>query len=339
MLSWLIACASVAAAQTGDEPLAVRNVRFTGDAAPASEAFDTLFTDHKRHGRSPIDALCACLLEARRIAESHGRLDFSAVVDVADADGPIDVTVHVRMGSTYSVGRIDFTGHHAINDSTLRRAMTLRERDVFDVGQLRRSLTRLSGIGVIEPLTLSGVSVTRNADGATADLIIPLRERPRRWWSLSGPIIPGVGSYQASISSRLPPWGRGILEASTYYVSFNLFGLAKPLVRVLPFASKADSTIVALERPYLPGQGLLSGFVWTPTLSVQSTLAHNGRQHLARAVRAVLDTEIPDSLVVPVTGRAAAGDEVLVCRPPSPRLRWLRRGAAIAADLALAALP
>jgi hypothetical protein len=41
---------------------------------------------------------------------------------------PIDVTAHVRIGPQYSVGRIQFTGHGTINDSTLRRAFTLRER-------------------------------------------------------------------------------------------------------------------------------------------------------------------------------------------------------------------
>jgi hypothetical protein len=64
--------------------------------------------------------------------------------------------------------------------------------------------------------------------------------------------------------------GGPILEASTYYFTFNLLGLARPLLIRLPFTSKAGSAIVGLERP---------------------------------------------------------------------RLRWLRRGAAVAADVALAALP
>lgn len=338
MIACVVAGPSVAAAQVSGDPVAIRDVRFTGDAALIPDALDTLFEDHRQRGRSAIDALCACLLEARRIAESDGRLDFSAGVEVPDAGAVIDLTTHVRMGSAYLVGRIDFTGHHAINDSTLRRAMTLYERDVFNVEKLRRSLARLSTIGLIEPLTLADVQVTRNADGVTADLIIPLRERRRPWWSLSGPVIPGLGSYQASISSRLPPWGRGVFEASTYFVSFNLLGLAKPLLRVLPFASKADSAIVALERPYLPGQGLLSGFAWAPTMSAQSTLLRYGRQHLARGVRAALDAELSDVLVVPVSGEGRLASEVLVCNPPGPRLRWLRRGAALAADLALATL-
>lgn len=336
-LLYLVAHASISAAQPTGETLAVREVRFTGDALLTSAALDAHLTRHREHGKPTIDALCACLHDARRIAESQGRLDFTAAVDIADAGGPVDVTAHVRMGSAYAVGRIDFTGHRTISDATLRRAMTVRERQLFDVGELRRSLGRLNDLGLIVPLTLTDVSVTRNADGVTADLVIPLHER-RRWWSLSGPIIPGLASYRASISSRLPPWGRGILEASTYHVTFNLLGLARPLLRVLPFVSKADSAIVELERPYLHGQGLLSGFAWTPTVSVQSALAHYGREQLARRVGAALAAEVGDALLVPVRGAARTAGDVLVCDPPAPRLRWLRRGAMMAANLALSAL-
>jgi Surface antigen variable number repeat len=286
----------------------------------------------------PADALCAQLLDARRIAESQGRLDFSAVVEAAGNGGAVNLTPHVRMGSAYAVGRINFTGHRAINDSTLRRAMALRERDVFDVGKLRRSLAQLNDTGLIEPLTIADIVVTRNSDRVTADVTIPLRERGRRWWSLSGPVIPGLGSYHASISSRLPAWGRGIIDASTYYATFNLLGLARPLLGVLPLVSKSPPTIVALERPYLPGQGLLSGFALSPELSARSTLAHYGRTQLSRIVRAMLDETSIDSLAVPITGSGQAAGELLVCNPPKPRLWWLRRGAIQATDLALAAL-
>jgi outer membrane protein assembly factor BamA len=81
----------------------------------------------------------------------------------------------------HAVGRINFAGHSRINDSTLRRAMTIYERDLLDVGQLRRSLARINDIGVFEPLTLADISVVDRDDGVTADLTIPLRERKRRW--------------------------------------------------------------------------------------------------------------------------------------------------------------
>ena len=255
-------------------------------------------------------AVCRALLDARRVAESEGRLDFSVAVDGAGDE----VTARVQMGSPYNVGRITFTGHDGINDSTLRRAMTLYERDRFDVTKLRRSLTRINGLGVFEPVTLSDLQIANRADGITADLTIPLRERKRRWWSVSGPVVPGLGWLQASISSRLPPWGRGVFEASTYFVTFNAIGF-----------------VPALVRPVIPGQEWFSGFVISPKLSPRKMVTHYGTTHLARSVGSLLEADEAEPLVVP-----RSDGEMLVCHPPKARLWWLRRGLATAVNIALA---
>jgi hypothetical protein len=333
-----LACvAATATASPAAEP--VRQVRFTADPAPSSDVLNKRFEELRAKGRSPLDALCACLLGARDIAESQGRIDFAVVVEAADAAETADLTAHVRMGSAYSVGRITFVGHRGTSESTLRRAMTLNERGLFDVRKLRRSLARLNETGLIDRLTSADIAVLRNADGVTADVTIPVRERKRRWWSLSGPAIPGLGgSLRASISSRLPPWGQGLFEASTYYVTFNAIGLSKPLLHLLPFISKAEAApLIALERPYIPGQALLSGFAISPSLSPQEMLTRYARTHLARGIHAALDDARADALAVPVTAHGRPGSELLVCTPPKPRLWWLRRGGALAIDLAMAA--
>ena len=286
--------------------------------------------------RQPADAMCAWVLEARRIAESQGRLDFSVAIETSDDLAPVGVTVHLRMGSQYLVGRIDFTGHVNVNDSTLRRAFTLREGELFDVGQLRRSLARLNEIGLTVPVTLADVVVTRRQDGVTADITIPLRKRGWRSWSLSGPIVPGLGSYRASISSRLPVWGRGALDASTYLVTLNLLALARPSLGVLSVLSKAPP--IVLERPYLPGQGLLSGFAVSAQLSPWTTVAHYGRTHLRRGLHARLDDQSKQTLAVPIVGAGRTEGEFLVCEPEASRWRWLRRGAVHAIGVALGAV-
>ncbi len=286
---------------------------------PAGRPREVRFT-----GPSAVDELCACLLDARRSAEAQGRLDFIAAVEFAGTGGPVDVTARIWMGLTHAVGRINFAGHSGINDSTLRRAMTIYERDLLDVGQLRRSLARINDIGVFVPLTLADISVVHRDDGVTADLTIPLRERKRRWWSVSGPVFPGIGSLRTSLASRLPPWGRGIFEATTYFVSLNVAGFAKPFL--------------ALERHVIPGQELLSGFAVSPALSPRAMLMHYGGTHLAHGISAMLDGEVHDPLAVTVTSAGRPRDEPLVCVPPKPRLWWLRRGAAAAVNMALAAL-
>ena len=285
-----------AAAQPGENP---RELRFSGASA--------------------VNALCSDLLDASRRAEAEGRLDFTAEVESSGSD----VTARIRMGPAYSVGRINFAGHSRINDTTLRRAMTIYERDRLDVGQLRRSLGRINDLGIFESLTLADITVAHRDDGVSADLTIALRERKRRWWSVSGPTLPGIGLLQASVASRLPPWGRGVFEAATYFVSLNITGFAKPFL--------------ALERPVVPGQELFSGFAIS-ALSPRAMLTHYGRTHLAHAIGGKLNSDVRDALAVPVISAGLIEEEPLICKPPTPRLQWLRRGATTAVNIALAAL-
>ncbi len=294
--------------------------------APAAAAGQPTGHPHEVRfsGPSALNALCACLLDARRSAEAQSRLDFTADVEFAGTGGPLDVTARIWMGPAHAVGRINFAGHFRIDDSTLRRAMTIHERDRLDVRQLRRSLARINDIGVFEPLTLADISVVDRDDGVTADLTIRLRERQRRWWSVSGPVLPGIGALRASVASRLPPWGRAVFAAATYFVSLNVAGFAKPFL--------------ALERPLMPGQELLSGFAVSPAVSPRGMLMHYGRTHLAHGMIALLDGEVLDPLAVPVTSAGRLQAEPLVCVPPKPRLWWLRRGAAAAVNVALPAL-
>jgi hypothetical protein len=299
---WLAVIAPAAAA--GQSLVPPREVRFSGPSA--------------------MDELCACLLDARRSAEAQGHLDFTAEVESVGTGGQLELTARISEGSAYAVGRIDFTGHSGINDSSLRRTMTIYERDLLDVGQLRRSLARINAIGVFETLTLADIRIARQDDGATADLTIPLRERKRRWWSLSGRIFPDIGTLQASVSSRLPPWGRGVFEATTYFVSLNMAGFGSPFL--------------ALQRPVIPGQELLSGFALSPVLSPRAMLMHYGRTHLAHGIGAVLDDASIDPLAARITSAGPLEAAPLICVPPKPRLWWLRRGATAVSNIALTAV-
>lgn len=288
-------------------------------AQPAGRLREMRFT-----GPSAADALCECLLNEWRSAEAQGRLDFAVEVASAGTGESAGMIARIWMGSPHAVGRISFAGHSNVNDTTLRRAMTIHERELLDVRQLRRSLVRINDLGVFEPVALGDISMVRRDDGVTADLTIQLRERKRRWWSISGPMFPGIGWLQASVASRLPPWGRGIFEAATYFVSLNLAGFATPFL--------------ALERPVIPGQEWLSGFAISPALSPRRMLMHYGRTHLAHAIGAKLNRDVPEPLVIPVTSASQLDDEPVVCTPPTPRWWWLRRGAGAAVNLALAAL-
>jgi hypothetical protein len=308
-------------------------------------------------GEFPVGDFCKCLLDAKRDAEAQGRLDFAAELEISPVTGEsppvsgatwVDVTARVRTGSPYTVGRINFSGHHRISDSTLRGAMVLQEGALFDLAKLRRSLVRLNRAGLMEAIAPDDVEIERHSRDLTADVTISLRERRRGRWSLSGPVFATgfTGPLEAAISSRLPTWGRGIFEAATYYLTFSLIGLPNPLIKLLPVASHPRlAPVLVLERPYLPGQALFSGFALSPKRSVRTFVESYGATHLRRAVGAALDgsQSMPSTLVVPIEPlHADAGSERssvawLICEPPEARLRWLRRVAGYAADLTLGA--
>jgi hypothetical protein len=291
-LSFVLLAAVNGAAQSGD----IHELRFTGPSAEKD--------------------LCSHLFDARRVAESQGRLDFAAEIASAGADDSTELIARVWMGPPFAIRRISFSGNVNLNDSTLRRAMLIQERDLLDVGRLRRSLERINQLGVFERLTLSDVMVTRLPDGVSADLTLPLRARKLRWWSLSAPFFPGRIPLRASLASRLPPWGRRAFEAATYVVSLNVTGFARPFLM--------------LERPVIPGQELLSGFAITSDLSSKVTVLHYARTQLGRIVGAKLSGTAEDAMSVPMTVSGGADYEPFVCQAPKPRLRWLRRGAEMA---------
>src|SRR5262245_11094687 len=128
MLMLVIGVVSGAAAQPV-ELQSVRQASLIGDDPVAADVIDAFRTNHGDTSR-PADVMCACLLEARRIAESQGRIDFSVAIETGEDVAPIGVTARLSMGSQYVVGRIDFTGHVNVNDSTLRHAFTLREGEL-----------------------------------------------------------------------------------------------------------------------------------------------------------------------------------------------------------------
>lgn len=271
-------------------------------------------------GPSAQEDLCAYLLDARQTAEEHGRLDFSVDVEAVTSGAAPGFVARVRNGSPVAIHHIQFVGNHKIDDTTLRRAMLVKERDHLNVNDLDRSLERINEIGVFEPIHSADVGVAMLDDGVSADLTIPLRARKARWWSLSPAMFPSM-RLEAAVSSRLPPWGSGLFQAATYVTSLTFVGFSGPML--------------ALSRPMLPGQEWLSGFAITSNRSPRTMLLHYGRTHAARAIDRMLDGGGGDSLVVPVKSSAQPDRAPLVCKPPRERLWWLRRGASAVAKIAL----
>jgi hypothetical protein len=260
-------------------------------------------------GPSARKALCDCLADARRMAEREGRLDFSVNVESSGSGANETFTARIARGVPYAVGRINFTGHSRLDDTTLRRAMLLREHELLDVRRLRRSIERINGLGIFDTLTLDDVHVDRLTDGVTVDVTIALHEREPRWWSLSSPIIAGLGGLQAQIAWRLPPWGRGIFKVATSFISLSAIGFAPP--------------VLALELPILPGREWLSGFIAGPQISLAAMLRHYGRAHAIHAMDVMLDAADEDSFNVPITPVDPSHAWSIVCQQRPVAVRWL----------------
>jgi len=310
--------------------------------------------------------LCRCLQKAREESEKRGELTFSPRLEVksaaeselsegrawtgnsATADTPVTLEVKLEPTPTYRVGKIDFTGHCALSDSTLRRALVLREGEVFDRDRLRRSLARLNRLAFIEPVAQADVRVKPAPEAGVVNLTIPIKEKPRGFWALSGPLAPvgALSPLNFSIGSRLPAWGRGPLELSTYYAIMSfvawpvaLGGLVSPL---------GWRPLLALQRPYMPNERWQSGFFIAPQLGWRGMAAGYGFTHLAELVKSGLgagalrapETAIPVSWQSPRRHEAAYTPAVgtLQCEEVKPSLAWLRNAGSLVADLAITGL-
>jgi outer membrane protein insertion porin family len=285
---------------------------------------------------SDVRGLCSSLLDGRRSAQRDGVLDFSATMEVRRVEAapgilPVaDLTAHVEEGAPYRLGRIEFTGNHHYSDSAVRRNMLLDEGQPLDSLLLRKSVARLNRSGWFEPIADTGIGIYRDATAGTANVTLALTERKYRAWSISGPVGPMSvsGPLQASISSRLPAWGRGLLELSTYTASFSLVAFAHPILPFLSVASKSPILpILALQRPFTLGEGWRSGFIVAPQLGWQrSVLGYATTQLQQRLLnRLASDRALEEDL--PVTVAGPQGEMTLSCTPPKPRFSSLRWGA------------
>lgn len=316
-------------------------------------------------GNYPAQALCRSLLEAQESSERQGALNFAARVEVEPSqpaspaeslpsgDHWVNLTSAAEAGPPYTLGRIEFRGHHAVSDLTLRRALPLEEGEWFDRAALRRGLARLNETGLFEPLTEGDVVAGLDPEKRLVHLTLWLREKPRGRWTLAGPLGPLslAGPLQFSIGSRLPAWGRGPLELSTYTATFSLLVFSQPALRALSLAPRRSwLPLVGLERSYLPGQRWQSGFLVAPQLGWQGMLTSYGLTQARHRLLGALATDpgAGDGLAVPVRWRAAKAERGsaeprplghLLCEASKPRWAWLRAAGLLALDVLLAVRP
>jgi len=270
--------------------------------------------------------LCSCLLTARRDAERKGVLDFSASLNIRRLDPEsAALAARIEQGPPYNVGRIEFTGNHHYAGAAVRRNFRLDEGRPLDRHLLRSSLARLNQTLQFEPIDDHALTIQPHPEAGVADVLVQLTERKTRAWAISGPVGPAslAGPLQASLSSRLPPWGKGLFELSTYSASVSLIAFAHPIIPLL--AAPRFRPVVALQRPFTPGEGWKSGFLIAPQLGWQrSALMYAFTQLQHRLQPPALEPDLP------VTVERPQGAATMMCEAPKPRFAAWRNTVAIA---------
>jgi len=317
------------------------NVRLEGTEIQAGGAHIRIFIQSGPHYQvhkftidgTPAASVCLCLLAARREAQRQGILDFTATLHVVPADPSVDLIATTERGREYRVGRIDFIGHHHYSDATLRRNFLLDEGQLLDEQQLRKSIGRLNRSNLFEPIAEKNFAIRTNEATGIANVIVRVIERKRGAWNLSGPIGPAsfAGPLEASISSRLPPWGAGLFELSTYTASVSMFAFAHPILPLLAIGNKHPLLpVVVLARPFLPSYGWKSGLSFAPQLGWRaSALSYAMVQTQQRLLPALSGDR---GLISPltVTVQRDKGESVMFCEQPKPRLAHVRNIASLA---------
>jgi outer membrane protein insertion porin family len=280
---------------------------------------------------------CSALFVARRQAEHDGILDFTVNLQVqpteaSTKDAPeADLNASIDRGSPFHVGRIEFTGNRHFTEAAVRSNFLLDEGDLLDEHLLRKSMARLNEANFFEPVSEHNTIIHTDPKTGIADIDIRVMERKRGSWNLSGPVGPAsvAGPLEASIRTRLPAWGSGLLEASTYTVSLSMFAFVHsflpiagvPNIPLIPFA--------ALNRPYTPGAGWKSGFMIIPQLGWQYMVLGYGVTQLEHRLLPVLQGDRGLEPELPVTVDTPSSRTTMFCEPPPPRLAPVRSALAM----------
>jgi hypothetical protein len=290
---------------------------------------------HPLNGQMRSQNFCSTLFVERRAAEHQGILDFNVNMQVQPTDASTkeapeaDLTATVERGAPYHIGRIVFNGNQHFSEAAVRSNFLLDEGDLLDEHLLRKSMARLNEANMFAPVNEHNTILHTDPATHIADIDVRLVERKRGSWNLSGPVGPAslAGPLEASISSRLPAWGTGLLELSTYTARISLIAFATPLLPGFPKIPLIP--IALLQRPFSPGEGWKSGFMIVPQIGWQYMVLGYGVTQLTHRLTPLLEGDRGYEPEMPVTVQTRSSQTTMLCEPPAPRYYPVREGLAM----------
>lgn len=279
---------------------------------------------------------CSTLFVARRNAERAGILDFTVNLQVqptmaSTKEAPeADLAATVDRGKPFHVGRIEFIGNKHFTEAAVRSNFLLDEGDLLDEHQLRKSMARLNEARLFAPIGEHNAMIRTDPDTGIADIDIRVVEQKHGSWNISGPVGPVsvAGPVEASVRMRLPAWGSGILEASTYTASLSMFAFLHTFLPIAGIPKVPLIPIAALNRPYTPGEGWKSGFSIIPQLGWEYMVMGYGAAQLEHRLVPVLEGDRGLEPEIPVTVDTPSSRTTMLCEPPTPKL-WPVREALV----------
>ncbi len=308
----------------------VRNLQVSGNGVMPKVV-------HPMNGLMRSQNFCSTLFVARREAEHDGILDFTVNLQVQPTEAntkeapEADLNATIDRGAPFHVGRINFTGNRHFSEAAVRSNFLLDEGDLLDEHLLRKSMARLNEANFFEPVSERTTMIHTDPKTGIADIDIRVMERKRGAWNLSGPVGPAsvAGPVEASIRTRLPAWGSGLLEASTYTVSLSMFAFVHSFLPVLGVPKIPLIPLAAFNRPYTPGAGWKSGFMIIPQLGWQYMVLGYGVTQLEHRLLPVLQGDRGLEPELPVTVDTPTSRTTMFCEPPAPRLSPVRTALAM----------
>jgi outer membrane protein assembly factor BamA len=285
---------------------------------------------------------CSTLFVERRIAQHEGILDFTVNMQVqptADStrEAPeADLAAVIDRGKPYHVGRINLEGNRHFSEAAVRGNFLLDEGDLLDEHLLRKSMERLNEANMFLPIDERSTIIHTDPKSGVADIDVRLTERKRGAWNLSGPVGPAsiAGPLEASIRTRLPAWGRGIFELSSYTASVSLFAFVRPPIPGLGLPKIPFLPIAMLSRQFSPAEGWKSGFMIAPQIGWQYAVMGYGFTQLQHRLTPMLEGEQHLEAELPVTVETPASQTTMFCQPPKPKYAPVRTALAMVLRLA-----
>jgi outer membrane protein insertion porin family len=181
----------------------------------------------------------------RKLYSEFGFINMTTVpeTEIDDNTRTIDMTLEFEANKQFFVNRIEFAGNTHTRDRVIRRELLLEEGSIFNSRLWELSILRLNQLGYFEELKPENADVQQNAEEATTDLTLKVKERGKNSIGLTGGASGVLGSF-----------------VSLNYSTNNFLGLGETLSFEVEWGDRTKAVVFGFTEPYLFDKPLQTGF-------------------------------------------------------------------------------